>query len=101
MELTIMAPQSTGPTSSSSSPETSREVPDAGLRRPLVIADDARWASHFKETLDRMGVQAHTARTIADAIGAAASGPPHLLVLTMPARDAPPRLKLAAAPMAR
>jgi DNA-binding NarL/FixJ family response regulator len=96
MELTIMSPQSTSPTSSSSPDDASREAPAAGHRRALVIDDDARSASHFKETLDRMGVQAQTARTVADAVGAAASGPPDLLVLTMPDRDATPSLNLAA-----
>src|SRR5689334_10803869 len=95
MELTIMTPQSAGPASSSSH-DTAREAPAAGPRRALIIDDDARSASHFKETLDRMGVQAQTARTIADAVGAAAAGPPDLLVLTMPDRDATPSLNLAA-----
>jgi DNA-binding NarL/FixJ family response regulator len=71
-------------------------VPAAPLRRALILDDDARSASHFKETLDRMGVQAVTARTIADAVGAAASGPPDLLVLTMSDRDASASLNLAA-----
>ena len=93
MELTIMTPQSTGP---APSPDASHEMPVAGLRRALVIDDDARSASHFKETLDRMGVQALTARSIAESVGLAASGPPDLLVLTMPDRDATACLNLAA-----
>ena len=93
MELTIMTPQSTGP---APSPDASHEMPVAGLRRALVIDDDARSASHFKETLDRMGVQALTARSIAESVGLAASGPPDLLVLTMPDRDATASLNLAA-----
>ena len=93
MELTIMTPESP---SHVSALDDRRETPAAPLRRALVIDDDARSASHFKETLDRMGVQAHTARTMADAVGAAAAGPPDLLVLTMSDRDASASLNLAA-----
>ena len=93
MELTIMTPESANPRPAS---DDLRETPAAPLRRALIIDDDARSASHFKETLDRMGVQAHTARTIGDGVGLAASGPPDLLVLTMPDRDASASLNLAA-----
>src|SRR5262245_52741154 len=93
MELTIMTPESANHRSTA---DDRREAPAAPLRRALVIDDDARSASHFKETLDRMGVQAHTARTLADGVGLAASGPPDLLVITMPDRDATASLNLAA-----
>jgi len=73
-----------------------REEHAAAPRRALVIDDDPRSASHFKETLDRMGVPVLTARTITEGIGAAASGPPDLLVLTMPDRDSASSLNLAA-----
>ena len=70
--------------------------PPAALRRALVIDDDSRSASHFKETLDRMGLQATTARTVADGVGLAASDSPDLLVVTVPERDAAASLNLAA-----
>ena len=94
MELTIMAPP---PTDHVPSNDPVREEPAATtLRRAVVIDDDSRSASHFKETLDRMGVQAHTARTLAEGVEHAASAPPDLLVLTMPERDAAATLNLAA-----
>jgi DNA-binding NarL/FixJ family response regulator len=73
-----------------------RDEPPAAPRRALVIDDDPRSASHFKETLDRMGVQALTARTIADGVGLAASGPPDLVVLTISDRESSVSLNLAA-----
>ena len=76
--------------------DQTREEQGAALRRALVIDDDPRSASHFKETLDRMSVQALTARTIAEGIGLAASGPPDLLVLTLPDRESTASLNLAA-----
>ena len=93
MELTLMAPPSPDDVST---PDDLHERPAATLRRALVIDDDPRSASHFKETLDRMGVPAQTARTIDDGVGLAASAPPDLLVLTMSERDAARRLNLAA-----
>jgi DNA-binding NarL/FixJ family response regulator len=76
--------------------DDAREEQAPAPRRALVIDDDPRSASHFKETLDRMGVQVLTARTIAEGVGAAASGPPDLLVLTMPDREPATSLNLAA-----
>jgi DNA-binding NarL/FixJ family response regulator len=73
-----------------------RDEPPAALRRALVIDDDPRSASHFKETLDRIGLRATTARTVADGVGLAASGSPDLLVVTVPERDAAASLNLAA-----
>jgi two-component system nitrate/nitrite response regulator NarL len=73
-----------------------REEQAAAPRRALVIDDDPRSASHFKETLDRIGVQALTARTVTEGVGLAASGPPDLVVLTMPDRDSTASLNLAA-----
>ena len=64
-------------------------------RRALIVDGDPRSASHFKETLDRMGVHASTARSVAEAADLAAVAPPHLLVLTMPIRDSKPGLQLA------
>jgi DNA-binding NarL/FixJ family response regulator len=93
MELTVMSSPSTdrpGPVGHS------RDEAASALRRALVIDDDARSASHFKETLDRMGLEVSTARTVGDAVSVAASGPPDLLVLTMPERDATGSLNLAA-----
>jgi DNA-binding NarL/FixJ family response regulator len=93
MEATLMT---TGPQGHPGSFTHDADEPAAAPRRALVIDDDPRSASHFKETLDRMGVQAQTARTAADALGMAASGPPDLLVLTMPDREGAPSLNLAA-----
>jgi DNA-binding NarL/FixJ family response regulator len=92
MEATIMAPRSTDvPREHDPGPEA-----PAALRRALVIDDDPRSASHFKETLDRIGVQAQTARTVAEGVALAAAATPDLLVLTMPDRGAVPSLNLAA-----
>jgi DNA-binding NarL/FixJ family response regulator len=63
--------------------------------RALVIDGDTRSASHFKETLDRMGVETTTARTIADGVAVAAQHPPHLLVVALPERDRAGALSLA------
>jgi DNA-binding NarL/FixJ family response regulator len=81
------------------------DVPDAGIgarnvrsapvQRALVIDDDSRAAGHFKESLDRIGVGAQTARTISEGVALAASQPPDLLVVTMPAHDASASLTLA------
>ena len=72
MEVTLMAP----PTNDHSrAGDQARDALAVSPRRALVIDDDPRSASHFKETLDRMGVQAQTARTIGDGVGLAASGP--------------------------
>jgi DNA-binding NarL/FixJ family response regulator len=64
--------------------------------RALVIDGDARSASHFNETLDRMGVEAFAARSIAEGITLAAQRPPQLLVMTLPERDSQAALNLAA-----
>src|SRR5688572_1350456 len=93
MELTVMANRSHD---SSPHGEPPREEPAGAPRRALVIDDDPRSASHFKETLDRMGLQAQTARTVSDGIALAASGSPDLLVLTVPEREATASLNLAA-----
>ena len=93
MDLTIMAPQSRDHSSAAARP---REEPPVTPRRVLVIDDDPRSATHFKETLDRMGMQVQTARTVADGVGLAASGSPDLLVLTVPDRDSASSLNLAA-----
>ncbi len=93
MEVTLMTPSSNDHVRAA---DQAREEQTVSPRRALVIDDDPRSASHFKETLDRIGVQAQTARTIADGIGAAASGPPDLLVITMPDHDATASLNLAA-----
>ena len=93
MEVTLMTPISNEPVRAD---DQAREAPSVSPRRALVIDDDPRSASHFKETLDRIGVQAQTARTIGDGVGIAASGPPDLLVITMPDRDAAATLNLAA-----
>jgi DNA-binding NarL/FixJ family response regulator len=93
MDLTtIMAPHSPDHSPASARP---REEPSLMPRRVLVIDDDPRSASHFKETLDRMGLQVQTARTVSDAVALAASGSPDLLVLTVPERDAAASLNLA------
>jgi DNA-binding NarL/FixJ family response regulator len=63
--------------------------------RALVIDGDARSASHFNETLDRMGFEAFAARSVADGIALAAQRPPQLLVLTLPERDTEAALNLA------
>src|SRR5688500_13286053 len=92
MDMTTMAPRS-----NDSPPATDpREDPPVAPRRALVIDDDSRSASHFKETLDRIGLQAMTARTLAEGVGLAASDSPDLLVLTVPERDATASLNLAA-----
>jgi DNA-binding NarL/FixJ family response regulator len=70
-------------------------------RRALIVDCDPRSASHFKETLDRMGVHASTARSVAEAADLAAVTPPRLLVLTMPVRDSKPGLQLASELSAR
>ena len=93
MEVTLMAPTSHDNIRAG---DQSHEEQTVSPRRALVIDDDPRSASHFKETLDRIGVQAQTARTIGDGVGVAASGPPDLLVITMPDRDATASLNLAA-----
>ncbi len=93
MELTtIMTPHSHDVPQGSS---RGHEGPAVTPRRALVIDDDPRSASHFKETLDRMGVQAQTARSVSDGVALAAAEPPDLLVLTMPERDPAPSLNLA------
>jgi len=63
--------------------------------RALVIDADARSASHFKETLDRMGVETATARSIGEGVALAAQRPPQLLIMTLPDRDAQSALHLA------
>lgn len=63
--------------------------------RALVIDGDARSASHFKETLDRMGIEAATVRSIAEAVSAASHRAPELVVLALPDRDADAALNLA------
>jgi DNA-binding NarL/FixJ family response regulator len=94
MELTIMTPHSHD-VPQEGSPSHGHEGPAVTPRRALVIDDDPRSASHFKETLDRMGVQAQTARSVSDGVALAAAEPPDLLVLTMPERDPAPSLNLA------
>jgi DNA-binding NarL/FixJ family response regulator len=93
MEVTLMTPITNDHLRAG---DQAREEQIVSPRRALVIDDDPRSASHFKETLDRLGVQAQTARTIGDGVGLAASGPPDLLVITMPDRDATASLNLAA-----
>lgn len=93
MDVSLMTPTSNDHVRAA---DQAREEQTVSLRRALVIDDDPRSASHFKETLDRIGVQAQTARTIGDGVGLAASGPPDLLVITMPDRDATASLNLAA-----
>ena len=92
MDMTIMTSRSNDSTPAADL----RDEPAAVLRRALVIDDDPRSASHFKETLDRMGLQATTARTLSDGVGLAASESPDLLVVTVPERDATASLNLAA-----
>ena len=48
--------------------------------RALVIDGDARSASHFNETLERVGFEALAARSIAEGVALAAQRPPQLLV---------------------
>jgi len=91
MDMTIMASH----TREVAPPHDRGELSAAPPRRALVIDDDSRSASHFKETLDRMGVQAQTARTVGDGVAIAAAAPPDLLVLTMPERDSTASLNLA------
>lgn len=93
MDVTLMTPTSND---HGRAADQASEEQTVSPRRALVIDDDPRSASHFKETLDRIGVQAQTARTIGDGVGIAASGPPDLLVITMPDRDATATLNLAA-----
>jgi len=92
MELTMMTPRSEDTTTAGRDPQ---DAPPVAPRRALVIDDDPRSASHFKETLDRMGVQAQTARSVNDGVALAASEPPDLLVLTMPDHDGASSLNLA------
>jgi DNA-binding NarL/FixJ family response regulator len=92
LDTTMMMPRS----NDYSPAHNVRDEPAATLRRALVIDDDPRSAGHFKETLDRMGLQATTARTVAGGVGPAASDSPDLLVLTVPERDAAASLNLAA-----
>jgi DNA-binding NarL/FixJ family response regulator len=92
MDMTTMTPRSNDDAPASDL----RDEPAAALRRALVIDDDPRSASHFKETLDRMGLRATTARTLADGVGLAASESPDLLVVTVPERDAAASLSVAA-----
>ena len=92
MELTLMTPTSQNMTPGS---RHLHVAPVVTPRRALVIDDDPRSASHFKETLDRMGVQAQTARSAQEGVAIAAAEPPDLLVLTMPERDAASSLNLA------
>jgi DNA-binding NarL/FixJ family response regulator len=61
----------------------------------LVIDGDTRSASHFKETLDRMGIEAATTRSVAEGVTLAAQRPPHLLVVALPDRDRSAALNLA------
>jgi DNA-binding NarL/FixJ family response regulator len=84
--------QTDDPTSPEARAPGAFAAPDS---RALVIDGDARSASHFKETLDRIGVDAVTARSIADGVALAAQHPPQLLVLTLPERDAEAALNLA------
>ena len=63
--------------------------------RALVIDGDARSASHFKETLDRIGIETAIARSIAEGVALAAQRAPQLLVLTLADRDAHAGLSLA------
>jgi len=70
MEVTLMTPASNDHARAA---DQAREEQTVSPRRALVIDDDPRSASHFKETLDRIGVQAQTARTIGDGVGLAAS----------------------------
>lgn len=93
MELTTMMTPRSQDSPSEDSP--AHEEPAVTPRRALVIDDDPRSASHFKETLDRMGVQAQTARTLTDGVALAAAEPPDLLVLTMPDHDGTASLNLA------
>jgi DNA-binding NarL/FixJ family response regulator len=81
MDLTIMTPHAQDTPPADANPQ---EAAVATARRALVIDDDPRSASHFKETLDRMGVRAQTARSVSEGIAMAAAEPPDLLVLTMP-----------------
>ena len=79
---------------------TARTSHDAGasaapVGRALVIDGDARSASHFIETLDRMGFEAVAARSIAEGVTLGAQRPPQLLVLTLPERDTGAALNLA------
>jgi len=92
MDPTIMTPPSHDLTPAADSPGERATT----LRRALVIDDDPRSASHFKETLDRIGLQATMARTLAEGVGLAASESPDLLVVTVPERDAAASLNLAA-----
>jgi DNA-binding NarL/FixJ family response regulator len=92
MDTTMMAPQS----NDDSAAGDLQDEPAATFRRALVIDDDPRSASHFKETLDRIGLRATTARTVADGVAVAASNSPDLLVVTVPERDAAASLNLAA-----
>ena len=63
--------------------------------RALVIDGDARSASHFKETLDRIGIETAIARSIAEGVALAAQRAPQLLVVTLADRDANAGLSLA------
>jgi DNA-binding NarL/FixJ family response regulator len=91
MDLTIMTPRSDDTTPAAPVQEAST----ATARRALVIDDDPRSASHFKETLDRMGVRAQTARGVSEGLAMAAAEPPDLLVLTMSDADGAASLHLA------
>jgi DNA-binding NarL/FixJ family response regulator len=92
MEMTIMTPRSQDIPSADA---LAHDEPGATPHRALVIDDDPRSASHFKETLDRMGVHTQTARSVADGVALAAAEPPDLLVLTMPDHDTSASLNLA------
>jgi two-component system, NarL family, nitrate/nitrite response regulator NarL len=92
MDMTMMAQ----PRDYAAASDDAREEQGGAPRRALVIDDDPRSASHFKETLDRMSVQVMTARTIAEGVALASSDTPDLLVLTVPDRDSTASLNLAA-----
>jgi DNA-binding NarL/FixJ family response regulator len=84
-------------TTSSATSRTARDTGPAATPagRVLIIDGDTRSASHFNETLDRMGFEAFTARSIAEGVALAAQRPPQLLVLTLPERDTEAALNLA------
>jgi DNA-binding NarL/FixJ family response regulator len=86
------------PTFQAGDRDTRAETPTmapASDSRALVIDADARSASHFKETLDRMGIEAATTRSLAEGVTLAAQRPPHLLIVALADRERSTALNLA------
>ncbi len=95
MTLNALALMPTDPASTIARTPRDADASATPAGRALVIDGDARSASHFNETLDRVGFEAFAARSIAEGVALAAQRPPQLLVLTLPERDTEAALNLA------